>query len=104
MHPFDADTAVAAVGESRFAAQVTGRWMTPAGTVNGGYLLALCVQALGQVLPFPDPLAVSAHFLRRAPAGGPAPAGTQPPPGGPGGASREGAPGRRGPARARASE
>jgi acyl-coenzyme A thioesterase PaaI-like protein len=72
MHPFDADTAVAAVAESRFAARVTGRWTTPAGTVNGGYLLAMCMQALGQVLPFPDPLAVSAHFLRRAQAGEPA--------------------------------
>src|SRR6266436_1674392 len=72
MHPFDTDTAVAAVGENLFAAQVTGRWITPAGTVNGGYLLALCVRALGQVIPFPDPLAVSAHFLRQARAGEPA--------------------------------
>src|SRR5260370_38224159 len=46
--------------------------MAQAGTVNGGYLLALCMQALGQVLPCPDPLAVSAHVLRRAQAGEPA--------------------------------
>src|SRR5258708_36251806 len=96
MHPFDADTAVAAVGESRFAAQVTGRWMTPAGTVNGGYLLALCVQALGQVLPFPDPLAVSAHFLRRAHAGGRAQLVSALLRGGRGGAAPGGAPGQGG--------
>src|SRR5260370_24989201 len=46
--------------------------MARAGTVKGGCLLALCVQAAGQVRPFPDPLAVSAHFLRRAQAGEPA--------------------------------
>lgn len=34
------------------------------GGPNGGYSLAICLRALGHVLPFPDPLAVSAHFLR----------------------------------------
>jgi hypothetical protein len=24
--------------------------------VNGGFMLALCTRALGQVLPFPDPI------------------------------------------------
>jgi acyl-coenzyme A thioesterase PaaI-like protein len=65
-HPFDADTAVRPVGDGTFAAEVTGRWNTPIGTPNGGYLLALCVRALQQVMPFPDPLAVSAHYLRPA--------------------------------------
>src|SRR5260370_14068974 len=46
--------------------------MAQAGTVNGGCMLALCVQGLGQVLRFPAALAVSAHFLRRAEAGAPA--------------------------------
>ena len=66
VHPFDADTAVRQVADDRFAAEITGRWNTPIGTPNGGYLLATCVRALQHVVPFPDPLAVSAHYLRPA--------------------------------------
>jgi acyl-CoA thioesterase len=33
-------------------------------TINGGFMLATCLKALDQVLPFPDPIAVSAFFLR----------------------------------------
>jgi acyl-CoA thioesterase len=62
---FDADTAVTAAGEpGRFTATVSGRWGLPSGIANGGYLLAMCVQALSEVLPFPDPVVVSGHFLR----------------------------------------
>lgn len=32
--------------------------------VNSGYLLALCTQALGQALSFPDPLVASGFYLR----------------------------------------
>jgi acyl-CoA thioesterase len=64
VHPFDADTAVQRTSGDRFTAEVTGRWNTPIGTPNGGYLLALSIRALQQVVPFPDPLAVSAHYLR----------------------------------------
>ncbi|MBA2337269.1 MAG: thioesterase family protein [Acidimicrobiia bacterium] len=63
-HTFDVDTSVRAVGENRFAADVTDRWNALGGGPNGGYSLGICLRALGQVLPFPDPLAVSAHFLR----------------------------------------
>jgi acyl-CoA thioesterase len=55
MFAFDSDTA----GVSA----LSGRWNALAG-VNGGYMLAVCVRALGDVMPFPDPLAVSAFFLR----------------------------------------
>jgi acyl-CoA thioesterase len=41
------------------------------GGPNGGYLLAICLQALARVMPEPDPIAVSAFFLRPA-ASGPA--------------------------------
>ena len=34
------------------------------GQANGGYSLALCLQALRAVLPHPDPLVVSATYLR----------------------------------------
>ncbi len=59
---FDTDTRLSGEGPA-FEALVSDRWNGMAG-VNGGYLLALCTQALGRVLPFPDPLVVSAFFLR----------------------------------------
>lgn len=71
-HPFDVDTAVVPAGPDRYTAQVTDRWNTPVGYPNGGYLLAICVRALNAALPLPDPLAVSAHFLRPGRPGQPA--------------------------------
>lgn len=62
---FDADTQVEAVGTGEYAAAVTDRWHAPAGP-NGGYLLALCLRALQAELPSPDPLVVSAYYLRPA--------------------------------------
>ena len=63
MFEFDQDTAVSRADGSTFAAQITDRWSTPIGP-NGGYILAIAVRALGAALPMPDPLTVSAHFLR----------------------------------------
>jgi acyl-CoA thioesterase len=63
---FDQDTRVEAVAANHFAATVTDRWGAIGARPNGGYLLAICTRALGQGMPFPDPLAVSAHFLRPA--------------------------------------
>jgi len=68
-HPFDADTAVAPTGDGRFVATISDRWDRLGGGPNGGYLVATCLQALSQVLPFEDPLVVSAFFLRPATAG-----------------------------------
>jgi acyl-CoA thioesterase len=62
---FDEDTAVTRVDDATFAAQVTERWNTFAGP-NGGYILSIAARALAVHLPMPDPLAVSAHFLRPA--------------------------------------
>jgi acyl-CoA thioesterase len=59
---FDADTRLAGEGPS-FTTQITDRWSGLAG-VNGGFMLALCTRALSQVLPFPDPIVVSAFYLR----------------------------------------
>ncbi len=59
---FDAETRLAGDGPP-FTARITDRWSGLAG-VNGGFMLALCTGALGQVLPFPDPVVVSAFFLR----------------------------------------
>jgi acyl-coenzyme A thioesterase PaaI-like protein len=62
---FDADTAVSAVpSDGSFAGTVTDRWTGTGGAVNGGYLLAICTRALGQVMPFPDPVVISGFFLR----------------------------------------
>ncbi len=62
---FDADTAVEAVVSGEYAATVTDRWRALSGP-NGGYLLAICLQALRAEMPLPDPLAVSAYYLRPA--------------------------------------
>jgi acyl-CoA thioesterase len=63
-HPFDTDTAVERSGDHRYATELTDRWSALGGTPNGGYMLAVCLRALAHELPFPDPLVVSAHFLR----------------------------------------
>ncbi|MGH3355330.1 MAG: thioesterase family protein [Nocardioidaceae bacterium] len=60
---FDADTAVESPAPQRYSGVVSDRWNTAAGP-NGGYLLALCMQALRQEMPFPDPVVISAFFLR----------------------------------------
>ena len=62
-HPFDADTAVAPTSDG-YAAVLTDRWGALGGVPNGGYMLAVALRALAHEMPFPDPLVVSAHFLR----------------------------------------
>ncbi len=63
IHPFDADTRVAAVAEHTWAATITDRWNTVGGRAFGGYSLAVCLQALRLELPLPDPLTAAALFL-----------------------------------------
>jgi acyl-CoA thioesterase len=65
---FDADTQVEATGPGEYAGAVTDRWHALAGP-NGGYLLAMCLQALREEMPHPDPLVVSAYYLRPAQVG-----------------------------------
>src|ERR1700684_1338542 len=59
---FDAATALTGGGPD-FDVLLDGRWDGHGGT-NGGFLLALATRALGEVLPFPDPLVVSGFYLR----------------------------------------
>jgi acyl-CoA thioesterase len=67
---FDADTGVMASSvRDEFAAELTGRWNGTNGAVNGGYMLAICLRALGPVMAFPDPVVVSGFFLRPGTAG-----------------------------------
>jgi acyl-CoA thioesterase len=68
-HLFDTDTRVEARNEGDFMATVTDRWNALGGGPNGGYSLAICLQALRGVMPLPDPLVVSGFFLRPAVAG-----------------------------------
>ncbi|MGH3713972.1 MAG: thioesterase family protein [Micromonosporaceae bacterium] len=62
---FDADTAVVA-GEApgSYTATLTDRWSPLSGQPNGGYALGIAVRALAAELDQPDPLVVSAYFLR----------------------------------------
>src|SRR5580700_7365803 len=67
---FDADTRVMASSvRDEFAAELTGRWNGTNGAVNGGYMLAICLRALGLRMQFPDPIVVSGFFLRPGTAG-----------------------------------
>jgi acyl-CoA thioesterase len=62
---FDEDTRVEALAPGSYAARLTDRWGIGA-VPNGGYVLAVAMRALGQALPPPDPLTVTAHYLRPA--------------------------------------
>ena len=64
MGTFEFDTATELTGKGPdFAVNLDGRW-DGQGSTNGGFLLALVTRAVGAVLPFPDPLVVSAFYLR----------------------------------------
>lgn len=64
------DTAVRPVGFGRFAGTVTDGWLiAPGGAANGGYLMTMAARAMQAVVPQPDPVTVTAHFLRPAPLG-----------------------------------
>jgi acyl-CoA thioesterase len=65
---FDADTSVESTAPGEYTAAVTDRWHALAGP-NGGYLLATCLQALREEMPHPDPLVLSAYYLRPAQVG-----------------------------------
>ena len=68
-HLFDTDTHVEPVGDGVYAATLTGSWNALGGVPNGGYLLAVCLRALARELPLPDPVVVSATYLRPGAAG-----------------------------------
>jgi acyl-CoA thioesterase len=60
MSEFDEDTTVSPDGQLTLA----GRWNNRADVVNGGLEIAVCVKALAQVMPHPDPLVISGFFMR----------------------------------------
>jgi acyl-CoA thioesterase len=68
-HLFDTDTRVRPEAGGVYAATLTGSWNALGGVPNGGYLLAVCLRALAHELPLPDPVVVSATYLRPASVG-----------------------------------
>lgn len=66
MSEFDTDHAVTPTAQHEYATAVSDRWTAFGGLPNGGHLLALCLRALSTELSHPDPLVVSAHYLRPA--------------------------------------
>ena len=44
--------------------ELTDDWNTPAGTANGGYLLAILVRAALEESDKPDPLSVAVTYLK----------------------------------------
>ena len=59
---FDQAIAVSARGDGRFAGEIVGGWDI-GGNANGGYLLAIAVNALREASGRSDPITVSAHYL-----------------------------------------
>src|SRR5262245_42006541 len=65
-HLFDTDTRVEPAGDHAYRATLTDSWNALGGVPNGGYLLAVCLNALAAEMPLPDPVVVSATYLRPA--------------------------------------
>ena len=64
MHAFDHDTLAQPTGELAWTGRISADWNIGANP-NGGYLLAVAMAALRQAAPgHPDPLTVTAHYLR----------------------------------------
>ena len=63
---FDRDTRVEKRSDGEFTATLTDGWTTFTSHPNGGYVLGTALNALGHGLSQPDPLVVSAFFLRPA--------------------------------------
>ncbi|MGP3948246.1 thioesterase family protein [Streptomyces sp. 7N604] len=59
---FDRDTTVTRRAPGVYGVELSEGW-TIIHAVNGGYLLALLGRALGEALPHPDPLTITAHYL-----------------------------------------
>ncbi|HTU75942.1 MAG TPA: thioesterase family protein [Trebonia sp.] len=65
---FDEDTRLTRASEGTFEVEISDRWSGLA-SVNGGFLMAICLKALATTLPFPDPVTVSGLYLRPGNAG-----------------------------------
>jgi acyl-coenzyme A thioesterase PaaI-like protein len=64
MSDFDADTALHPDGSGRYRGTITDRWAVLSGVPNGGYVMSVALRGLAMAAPHPDPLTMTAHFLR----------------------------------------
>lgn len=63
MNRFAAATAIESLGEGRYQGEIQPGWDI-AGNANGGYLLSLAGRALGELADRPDPVTLTAHYLK----------------------------------------
>lgn len=63
MSQYDDETTVTPLGDGHFRGQVSGQWNI-GDNPNGGYLLSLITNAIGQSIEHPDPISVTTHYLR----------------------------------------
>lgn len=59
---FDQDTQLTRVGEAGFSGQLSERWNIGA-VPNGGYVMAVACRAFEALLPHPDVLTLSGHYI-----------------------------------------
>ena len=62
-HLFDQETAVVRIEENLWRGHVHSSWNI-GDNPNGGYLISIVIRALAEVLPHPDPMTLTTHFLR----------------------------------------
>ncbi len=65
MSQFDTETAVTPVGDGLWRCRLHSAWDI-AGTSNGGYALTPVLRAMRSLVPHPDPITTTTHFLRPA--------------------------------------
>ncbi|HTM20141.1 MAG TPA: thioesterase family protein [Kofleriaceae bacterium] len=63
---FDDDTALTAEAPGRYRGAISDRWSVLSGVPNGGLVMCYALRGLALALPQPDPLSLTAHFLRPA--------------------------------------
>lgn len=64
---FASDTAVEPVDDGRYRGHVTDRWLVLGDAApNGGYLMAIAGRAMAMAAERPDPVTMTAHFVRPA--------------------------------------
>jgi len=60
----DTDTALVRADDGGYHGEVSDRWGVLSGVPNGGFMMCYALRALMDAVPKPDPLTMTAHFLR----------------------------------------
>ncbi|MGI9323404.1 MAG: acyl-CoA thioesterase, partial [Pseudomonadales bacterium] len=63
MTSYQQETSVVQIADNLYQGRVSAAWNI-SDKPNGGYMIAIATQALSQTLAHPDPLSVTAHYLR----------------------------------------